>query len=294
MTRCFSPPYYDCDAQFSDLGRQWKRYFRKKTGHPASSRVDTLVTVLEKLKSATDSVLGDLGPFDKAFITVPNFPAFFLEDLVDAGEYLGVQLLTLPWYIHRSGDQAQWPVSELNTAFAGNGLGIGHHDSQNRSNPQPKEVLSVLYTNSTLSTHVLSLFSALGYSYSKGYTDFHLGFKFAPPYDKNCTSDYWHGVRRQLFVTLTSYYRYNYPDFLLDCVVSYGEAAHDPRFDRVIREEVLAFQRRDGEPKMLPVFSSVEPIFAAARGAALFGRYCTKLERPGDCIPDLRPRLPGW
>jgi hypothetical protein len=43
------------------------------------------------------------------------------------------------------------------------------------------------------------------------------------------------------------------------------------------------------------VFSSIDPVFAAARGAAMFERFCSKMERerPDDCIPDLKPRMQG-
>lgn len=44
------------------------------------------------------------------------------------------------------------------------------------------------------------------------------------------------------------------------------------------------------------MFSSIDPVFAAARGAAMFERFCSKMERerPDDCIPDLKPRMQGW
>jgi hypothetical protein len=74
--------------------------------------------------NSTNSFLGPLGPVDLAFVTIPYLPALYMEDLVDAFEYTGIRLLTLPWYVHRSGDQAQWPVTEINTAYAGNGFGI--------------------------------------------------------------------------------------------------------------------------------------------------------------------------
>ena len=58
------------------------------------------------------------------FLTAPYLPALYMEDLLDAAEHVGLQLLTLPWYIFRSGDSAQWPVSHINSAMAGMGLGL--------------------------------------------------------------------------------------------------------------------------------------------------------------------------
>jgi hypothetical protein len=64
-------------------------------------------------------------------------------------------------------------------------------------------------------------------------------------------------------------------------------------FDSILREEVLAAQI-SGKPGNQPQFSSNDPVFAAARGAAEFARYCPKLPSYGSCFPDLRPKMPGW
>jgi hypothetical protein len=64
-------------------------------------------------------------------------------------------------------------------------------------------------------------------------------------------------------------------------------------FDSILREEVLAAQFSD-EPEQQPQFSSNDPIFAAAKGAAEFARFCPKLPSYGSCFPDLRPRMQGW
>ncbi len=47
-------------------------------------------------------------------------------------------------------------------------------------------------------------------------------------------------------------------------------------FDSILREEVLAAQFSD-EPEQQPQFSRNDPVFAAAREAVEFARFCPKL-----------------
>jgi hypothetical protein len=56
---------------------------------------------------------------------------------------------------------------------------------------------------------------------------------------------------------------------------------------------VLAAQLKDDPDQQLE-FSSNDPVFAAARGAAEFAKLCTQLPRRDDCFPDLTPRMQGW
>ncbi len=314
-----SPPYYDCNAQTADLGRQWRRYFRKRIGLSASSDVAALADVLSKLKVQTNSFLGPLEPLELAFITVPNLPALYLEDLADAAEHIKVQLLTLPSYIHRSGDQAQWPVSELNTAFAGNGFGLDglysrninarlyddDNDDNNNSNnsdssvlkkPWSENVLSVLFTKTALTVHVLPLSVAAHFYAADGIANFSLGLSSRqhPLAHLNphgpANSPYWFQIRLALRTALDSYLSRGHK---LGRVISYGESAHNEMFDSILREEVLAAQFSD-EPEWQPQFSSNDPVFAAARGAAEFARFCPKVPTYASCFPDLRPSMQGW
>ena len=262
-----------------------------------------------------------------AFITVPNLPALYLEDLVDAAQHVNVQLLTLPNNMHRSGDQAQWPVSELNTAFAGNGFGLeglysrnvraeaydgddddDNDDDNNSDSSVPKipwsdNVLSVLFTNIALTAHVLPLSSAPHFYAASGIANFSLGLlssrrhhpALSPlsPHGPAYNSPYWFQIRLALRTALDSYLDRGHE---LGRVISYGESAHDEVFDSILRQEALAAQSSD-EPerrRQPPQFSSHDPVFAAARGAAVFARFCPKLPSYVSCFPDLRPRMQGW
>jgi hypothetical protein len=312
-----SPPYYNCSALASDLGRQWYRYLRKRVGLPASSDVAAFADVLGELKIKMGDLLEPEGPLELAFVTVPNLPAMYLQDLVDAAEYSNFQLLTLPSYIHRSGDQGQWPVTELNTAYAGNGLvgpsGLiidanscldknGKTCSCDNGNTTlqnvawSENVFSVLFTKKALTAHVLPISSATHYYNAVGVADFSLGLSSQQDYlpetiPINSTDlPYWYHVRMALATALDSYLFRGHD---LDRVVVYGESAREETFDTILREIVRAAQP-DDNPKNRPAYSRYQPVFTAARGAAMFGRLCHNLPGPGTCFPDLRPQEQGW
>ena len=272
-----------------------------------------LADILRELKYQTDAFLNPLGPLDVAFLTIPALPAIYLEDLVDAADHVGIQVITLPWYLYRSGDQAQWPVSEINTAMAGNDIGLPDSDLQqadipfggngegNTSNTlDPRtlsdNVLSVLFTETALTAFVGPFSSATHFYWANGVANFSLGLSQCTNHHSEprarCTAElpYWYQVRLALREALSSYASRGNN---LDRVISYGESAHNEIFDRVLREEVAAAQSNH-DPDQQPEFYSGDPVFANARGAAAFAKLCTKLPRKGDCFPDLGPKREGW
>ena len=97
FTNCppFNPPYYNGNAEWNDLPRQWLRKYRKWRGLPSSPNVGVLAEMLGKLKVSIDSFLGALGPVEVAFVTIPYLPALYMEDLVNASKYIGVRLMIL-------------------------------------------------------------------------------------------------------------------------------------------------------------------------------------------------------
>lgn len=245
--------------------------------------------MLSKLKTPTNSVLGPLGPVDLAFVTVPYLPALYMEDLVDASEYAGIRLLTLPWYVHRSGDQAQWPVTEINTAYAGNGFGIciSYKDrtrcSEELGQMPQQNVFAVLFTWTALTAHVSPLWSAEGFYSASGIVNFDLGL-----INERSTTDYWARIRSALREGMASYTGRGKE---LGLVVSHGEQAENQHFDRILKEEVLKYQVDTTGPE----FSVQDPVFAAARGAAEFAKRAPFLCLYADnCFPDLTPKEPGW
>ena len=93
---------------------------------PASDDTLALVSPLQVLKTDTNVWLRKRGmdEMQVVFVTVPPLPAMYMEDLVDAAAFVGLQALTLPWGIHSDPYSEHLPVTETNTAFAGMGLGL--------------------------------------------------------------------------------------------------------------------------------------------------------------------------
>jgi hypothetical protein len=245
--------------------------------------------MLSRLKTPTNSFLGTLGPVDLAFVTIPYLPALYMEDLVDASEYSGIRMLTLPWYVYRSGDSAQWPMTEINTAYAGNGFGICISNKnltrcgeEIRQMPD-QNVFAVLFTRTALTAHVSPLWSAQHFYAAGGILNFNLGLG-----NERSTADYWPRIRSALREGMASYTGRGEK---LGLVVSYGESAGNEYFDRILKEEVLNYQVDTAGPE----FSVKDPVFAAARGAAEFAKRAPFLCMHADgCFPDLTPKPPGW
>lgn len=280
-----SPPYYNCGASFNDVPRQWARYFRKKAGHPASPEVAALSDVLGKLKEQVDTFLVPYGTLEMAHVTVPHFPAIYVEDLLDAAEHANFQLLTMPNY--RPGDQAQWPINELNSAMAGNNIGRTDSPEDNDN------TFFVLYTRTALAAYVGPFWVSTHYYAASGVANFSIGFsecsKQPDSQAEDCPPEapYWQEVRVNLRAALASYYLGRN----LGRVIVWGESSRNEVFADVLRQEVLAAQEReDNLPRLYDDF----PIFSPARGAAGFGKVCASSNISFACIPDIRPRMQGW
>jgi hypothetical protein len=99
----------------------------QEAGLPTSPDVAALVSPLLELQPIVNRWVRERGldEMQVVFLTAPYLLTLYMEDLLDAAEHVGLQLLTLPWYIFRSGGAAQWPVSHVNSATAGLGLGLG-------------------------------------------------------------------------------------------------------------------------------------------------------------------------
>lgn len=221
--------------------------------------------------------------------------------MFDAAEHAKFQLLTLP--IYRSGDQAQWPVNELNAAMAGNGIGLtrstdGANDPNHESEvlvryPNDNTFL-VLYTQTALAAFVGPFGSSSHYYSAAGVNNFTMGLSqcsnWSSLQNDECPQDspYWEKVREILRAGLAAYYTRGYN---LARVVSWGESAHNEIFSAVLEQEVLAAQ---SDPENRPEFYSDFPVFSPARGAAEFGKICARSTISFACIPELTPKMQGW
>jgi hypothetical protein len=292
-----TPPYYNCTAIQEDVGRQWKRWWRKKRGLPASNDVSTLASLLLLLKTDTNAWLTKMGmdEMQVVFVTVPQLPAMYMEDLVDAATFVALQALTLPWGIHGDPYSGHLPVTEINTAFAGMGLGLdGIFPSKNETEPWSGNIFSALFTKKALTAQVSPLKGAPHFSAAKGIANFSLGLEAM---DVMGNETYWHAVRSALKDALDSYppWYCRHGGHELGRVIVHGEAAENDIFQAVLREEVRAAQWSDEEEKQ-PRFWSVGPVFAGSRGAAIFGNWCQRGLGQSwySCFPDLTPAGPPW
>jgi hypothetical protein len=238
------------------------------------------------------------------FLTAPYLPALYMEDLLDAAEHVGLQLLTLPWYIFRAGDSAQWPVSHINSAMAGMGLGLdgvfdfedfergveagkGVRAEGEEEKAWSENLLSVLFTERALTAHVGPFAWAPHFFAANGVANFSLGLASLRP---ELNETYWMEIREELRKALDSYLNRGHE---LGRVIVHGEDADNGIFEGILREEVEAAQwREEGEVQWF-----VGDEWTASRGASVFGNWCQRGLGRGDesgCFPDLRPRGPGW
>jgi len=333
FTICSRPPYYDCPAQTSDLKRQCRRYFCGRLGRPASSDVAILATIISDLTHQTNAFLqsSGLGELEIAFITAPDLPALYAEDLADAAEYTKMQMLTLPGAIFKSpGGDGAWVVSEVNTACAGNGLGLSYlHDgpytkslSMNNSpiddkrphfefenermskdelkvagSPWPWNIsaLSVLFTKTAFSVHqgYFSIASATSSPMGCRILNFSLGLSQSSSSFETTTNEsiYWHEIRQAIRTVLKSWYGLPYE---VSRAIIYGESVRDEDLNAIIREEIQRVRDGDEVERQSTIFYSEDPVYAAARGAALLADWCSKLKDYYSCFPDLRPRMRDW
>jgi len=245
-----------------------------------------LSDVLVKLKEQVDAFLVPYGTLEMAHVTVPHLPALYVEDLLDAAEYSNFQLLTMPNY--RAGDQAQWPVNELNSAMGGNNIPRSESPEANDN------TFFVMYTRTALTAFVGPFWASTHYYAAEGVANFSIGFsecsKQSDIQDEDCPADapYWQEVRLNLRAGLFAYYRRGTD---LARVVVWGESSRNEIFADILRQEVLAAQEReDNFPRLYDAF----PIYAPARGAAGFGKVCANSTISFACIPDIRPKMQGW
>jgi hypothetical protein len=223
------------------------------------------------------------------FVTVPLLPAMYMEDLVDAAAFVGLQVLTLPWGIYGDAYSAHLPVTEINTAFAGMELGLdGIFPSKNETEPWSENIFSVLFTKKALTAQVSPIKRAPSFPAAEGIANFSLGLEAM---DAMGNETYWHVVRSALKDALDSH-SYWHRGHELGRVILHGEAAENDIFQGVLREEVKAAQWSNEEEKQ-PQFWSVGPVFAGSRGAAIFGNWCQR-GLGQICFPNLTPKGPSW
>lgn len=199
---------------------------------------------------------------DSAVVTSPDLVALYYEDINDAMEYVG---LKRP-HLKASGPDSKQP-QEAFAADAGYGIGLCSHykdydkcDDEEHQMPS-RQVLTILYTNSTLIMVKAPRKSALGYYdppsmvgtyFSLGYDNIHSNPK---------EEYYWESVKDAVMEVLLRYDGENYP---LSQVLMLGECALHPKFLEVVNSTISAIYEET------PEYFLSDPIFVAATGAAEF------------------------
>jgi hypothetical protein len=220
---------------------------------------------------------------------MPHLPAVYVEDLVDACEQLGIYAIRSSTFM--SGDSGQYPVTEVNTAHAGMGLGLcddWRPDVPCTGRIPPIEnggpnILNLLFTDHAIAAYVSPLGGASSEFYSVGSSNFSLGLSAQTTF--KTTDIYWHHVQGFINGVLNSIYRGS----CLDAAVLHGEHAEND----MLRQALVSAL----EGRKQPQFYIRNPLFAAARGAAELTDRCMHLadiQNWHTCIPDLRPQMQGW
>ncbi|KAL4916200.1 hypothetical protein BDW62DRAFT_186605 [Aspergillus aurantiobrunneus] len=270
----------------------FKRWLNKKLGRPATPEVGILGDFLHKLSLASHSALqackGTLNETetdsDTVVVSAPLFPALTQEDLNDALEYTGLRSwLTLPIpYPQR--------LSESRAAFGANGFGLCQnykdlYDCKDEYEELPWEIVYyVSFTRHALYTNLDRYQAAfdLGSETEHYLFDSKAGANSLTDYPSSAV--FWSYVGSQLEVLPQQ--RRLFPTKILLA----GENATNPYFLRVLRDTLGSVRLQDprqseNSPVDLLATSSsrmADPVFAAARGAALYARW--RQEAPFDCV----------
>lgn len=253
-------------------------------GHPDPRPADSLEilgSALLGLKTAVASDLPNNEPFPSSLASFPSFPGLPYDLIADAFKYADIHLL---------GDKR---VSPVGAAAAANGLGLCSRfvepdkcEAEEWTMPT-KRVLAVEYTKMAL-TVTVSPFRAS----RKGYDwiilrEWDLGSDSEPPTEdedsrqqsgvaevRTYAENYWRRVRH-LIQRLPAEQSAKNP---ITEVIGMGESVLEEKFIDAMRDAL-----KNIIDESVPVYLfNVDPTFAAARGAAEFGKRA--MESPNDCV----------
>ena len=109
-----SPPWND---SIRSTFKRLQRRLNKLCGLPASEVAGILATLIGDLRGQVEARLGGVGSVTRALVATPRLPGLTYDDLNDAMEYVGLELLVTHKHISEI-------VSETSAAFTGAGLGL--------------------------------------------------------------------------------------------------------------------------------------------------------------------------
>lgn len=241
--------------------------------HPDPRPADSLKilgSALLGLRTAVASVLPNNEPFPSSLASFTSFPGLPYDLIADAFKYANIHLL---------GDSR---VSPVGAAAAANDLGLCSNfvepdkcEGEEWTMPK-KRVLAVEYTKMAL-TVTVSPFRASRNGYDRILLrEWDLGSDSEPPMEDEDShaENYWRRVRH-LIQRLPAKQSVKSP---ITEVIVMGESVLEESFIDVMRDALKSIID-EGVPMYL---FDVDPTFAAARGAAEFGKRA--MECPNDCV----------
>lgn len=261
------------------IQENFRRWLNKKVGWPATPDVSIIADLIRQLHRESAKVLQ---ASERIVVTAPLLPAVTQEDINDAIEYAGLQSwLTLPFPYPRR-------LSEARAAFGANGNGLCQtykylYQCEDEYEDMPFEtVYFVSFSQYALYTTIGAYTSAfaLDFSSERYLADFESGLDNQPPNDTAAYSEYWSHISNQL---LDLPKQGNRP---VTKLILGGENATHPKFLSVLTEAMNTlsgpFSQVTTTDNGYGDMTVEEPLFAAARGAALYVRW--RQEAPFDCV----------
>jgi hypothetical protein len=290
------PPWVELRNGIDYYRRQWN----KMMGRPATKDIGTLSTLISQLRAQTESQLGT--PVESVVVATPYMSGLDWRDIREAINFAGLKSL------HDDTDLlVQAP--ETSAAFAANGHGL----CQDYTNPYvcedeedempPEMVLAVTYvpisptsiflysneanpliisfTKRVLHLALVPMTLAMTNTEDRHVFEWSAGLEALPSHPS--ADAYWDHVRDTIksFVQSTTEFR---ASRLFTTVLLLGESATDPDFLRVLRDTLREIQGSEN-PTAFDIDRVVDPLYAAARGAAEFAKRIQEAP-PNNCIED--------
>lgn len=261
-----------------------RRWLNKQLGWPSTRDVGILSSLIVDIKNATEAKLGIR--LDKIVLAQPRFPALTAEDMGDAIEHAGLQSwLHLAAYGSTSEYHPPIQLSENRAALAAHGIRLcqeygsyqvcieGLSDEVHGSGSTYFASLS----NSALYTSLDSYLQPSEYigDYEPHFFDHTSGLDSIAQHPSN--ESYWASVRDKLV-----------PQGVkrrISHVVIGGEAGAMPQFRKALHEALANVPLAKGALDSITGNTTIEyvdPVYAAARGAALLARW--RQEAPSGCF----------
>jgi len=258
--------------------RSCRRWLHKKLGYSAKDDIEIISDLLRELKDSTEREI--LQAVDRVAVTIPDLSSLGQETINAALEDLGLRT----WL----GDSPYYPkrLVEADAVYAANGYGLCKNyqnvfectDEFYISFANPAVLLvsfsrHLLYT--AISTPIYGEALAIVTNDEAQVLDFEVGLDRLLQDDSQVL---WDRLRRQLLVLPREC------EFIITHVLLAGESATNPRFLAVLKDalaELSPILSSDLKTTVANSSRTLNPTFAAARGAALYARR--RQEVQGDC-----------